>query len=152
MERLNGETVDWALERAGTCTGEHGTVSASGYLEREHADLQLWFRALKDMFDPNWILNPGKVVRSSGMKLSCPFASSSLQRPRRSSRSAADGPLPRALDRDPVAAQVALGCLPSSTTITGSSSGAGRSRGNRKLRYETPTLISPIVPPTRIAR
>ena len=65
-ERLNGEIVDWALERGGTCTGEHGIgLGKLGYLEREHGDLQPWFRALKDLFDPNGILNPGKVVRSS---------------------------------------------------------------------------------------
>jgi D-lactate dehydrogenase (cytochrome) len=64
-ERLNGEIVDWALTRGGTCTGEHGIGSGKlGYLEREHGDLQPWFRAVKDMFDPNGILNPGKVVRA----------------------------------------------------------------------------------------
>jgi D-lactate dehydrogenase (cytochrome) len=67
-ERLNSEIVDWALERGGTCTGEHGIgLGKLGYLEREHGDLQPWFRALKDMFDPNGILNPGKVVRSSSV-------------------------------------------------------------------------------------
>ena len=41
--------------------------------------------------------------------------------------------------------------FPSSTTITGSPSSAGRRRGKRKLEYETATVISAIVPPTRIA-
>ncbi|MDX6518608.1 MAG: hypothetical protein QOF50_1454, partial [Gaiellaceae bacterium] len=34
-----------------------------GYLEREHGDLVRYLRALKQIFDPNGILNPGKVLR-----------------------------------------------------------------------------------------
>jgi D-lactate dehydrogenase (cytochrome) len=63
-ERLNSEIVDWALERGGTCTGEHGIGQGKlAYLEREHGDLLPWLRALKQVFDPNGILNPGKVVK-----------------------------------------------------------------------------------------
>ena len=65
--RLNAEIVDWALERGGTCTGEHGIGPGKlDYLEREHGDLVPWFAALKRVFDPHGILNPGKVVSSSG--------------------------------------------------------------------------------------
>jgi D-lactate dehydrogenase (cytochrome) len=61
---LYAELVDWALERGGTSTGEHGVgVGKIGYLEREHGDLVPYLRALKQVFDPNGILNPGKVVR-----------------------------------------------------------------------------------------
>ncbi|MGH3072119.1 MAG: FAD-binding oxidoreductase [Gaiellaceae bacterium] len=61
--RLNAEIVEWALARGGTCTGEHGIgIGKLGYLEREHGDLVPWFRAMKRLFDPNGILNPGKVV------------------------------------------------------------------------------------------
>jgi D-lactate dehydrogenase (cytochrome) len=60
---LNDELVDWALARGGTCTGEHGIgLGKLAYLEREHGDLLPYFRALKRAFDPNGILNPGKVV------------------------------------------------------------------------------------------
>jgi D-lactate dehydrogenase (cytochrome) len=56
--------VDWALERGGTSTGEHGIgLGKLDYLEREHGDLVPYLRALKGAFDPNGILNPGKVVR-----------------------------------------------------------------------------------------
>jgi D-lactate dehydrogenase (cytochrome) len=66
-ERLNAEIVDWALARGGTCTGEHGIgLGKLDYLEREHGDLVPWYRALKELLDPNGILNPGKVVRASG--------------------------------------------------------------------------------------
>jgi D-lactate dehydrogenase (cytochrome) len=62
-ERLNAAIVDWALERGGTCTGEHGIgIGKLGYLEREHGDLVPWLRALKQAFDPLGILNPGKAV------------------------------------------------------------------------------------------
>jgi D-lactate dehydrogenase (cytochrome) len=65
--RLNAEIVDWALERGGTCTGEHGIGAGKlDYLEREHGDLVPWFAALKRVFDPHGILNPGKVVSPSG--------------------------------------------------------------------------------------
>ena len=61
---LYAELVDWALDRGGTSTGEHGVGAGKiGYLEREHGDLVPYLRAVKQVFDPNGILNPGKVVR-----------------------------------------------------------------------------------------
>ncbi len=63
-QALYAELVDWALERGGTSTGEHGIgLGKLDYLEREHGDLLPYLRAVKDAFDPNGILNPGKVVR-----------------------------------------------------------------------------------------
>jgi D-lactate dehydrogenase (cytochrome) len=60
---LYAELVEWALERGGTSTGEHGIgLGKLGYLEREHGDLLVHLRAIKRAFDPNGILNPGKVV------------------------------------------------------------------------------------------
>ena len=42
---------------------QHGIgLGKLAYLEREHGDLMPYFRALKRAFDPNGILNPGKVV------------------------------------------------------------------------------------------
>ena len=62
-ETLNHDIVEYALARGGTCTGEHGIgIGKIGYLEQEHADLMPYFRAVKQVFDPNGILNPGKVV------------------------------------------------------------------------------------------
>jgi D-lactate dehydrogenase (cytochrome) len=64
-QTLNGELVDYALARGGTCTGEHGIgLGKIAYLEREHGDLLPQLRALKRAFDPNGILNPGKVLRA----------------------------------------------------------------------------------------
>ena len=62
-ERLNDELVEHALAVGGTCTGEHGVGAGKlGYLEREHGDLLPLMREIKRAFDPNGILNPGKVV------------------------------------------------------------------------------------------
>ena len=38
-EAVNAEIVDYALQRGGTCTGEHGIgVGKTGYLRKEHGD------------------------------------------------------------------------------------------------------------------
>jgi D-lactate dehydrogenase (cytochrome) len=62
-EALNASIVDDALARGGTCTGEHGIgYGKLDYLEREHGDLVPLYRGIKRVFDPNGIMNPGKVV------------------------------------------------------------------------------------------
>jgi D-lactate dehydrogenase (cytochrome) len=62
-EALNASIVDDALARGGTCTGEHGIgYGKLDYLEREHGDLVPLYRGIKQVFDPNRIMNPGKVV------------------------------------------------------------------------------------------
>ncbi len=55
--------VDDALARGGTCTGEHGIGAGKiDALVQEHGDLIPLFLAIKAAFDPNGILNPGKVL------------------------------------------------------------------------------------------
>jgi D-lactate dehydrogenase (cytochrome) len=62
-EALNARVVEDALARGGTCTGEHGIgFGKLGYLEQEHGDLIPLFRGIKQLLDPNGILNPGKVI------------------------------------------------------------------------------------------
>jgi D-lactate dehydrogenase (cytochrome) len=62
---LTDELVEFALAHGGTCTGEHGIgLGKIDYLEREHGDLLPYYRGLKQLFDPNGILNPGKVLRT----------------------------------------------------------------------------------------
>lgn len=61
---INEEIVTYALERGGTCTGEHGVgLGKMKYLEREHgASSVALMRTIKCTFDPLNILNPGKVI------------------------------------------------------------------------------------------
>ena len=55
--------VDDALARGGTCTGEHGIgLGKIDALVQEHGDLIPLMQAIKASFDPNGILNPGKVL------------------------------------------------------------------------------------------
>lgn len=62
-EELGRRLVEDALGRGGTCTGEHGVgLGKLEALEREHGDLVPLYRGLKALFDPEGILNPGKVV------------------------------------------------------------------------------------------
>jgi D-lactate dehydrogenase (cytochrome) len=62
-EALNAALVEDALARGGTCSGEHGIgLGKLAYLEREHGDLVPLYRGIKQLLDPNGILNPGKVV------------------------------------------------------------------------------------------
>ena len=58
------QLVDDALRRGGTCTGEHGIGAGKiELLEREHPDLLPLYAGIKHLFDPNGIMNPGKVLR-----------------------------------------------------------------------------------------
>jgi D-lactate dehydrogenase (cytochrome) len=60
---LNASVVEDALARGGTCTGEHGVgFGKLEFLEQEHADLVPIYRGIKQLFDPNGIMNPGKLV------------------------------------------------------------------------------------------
>jgi D-lactate dehydrogenase (cytochrome) len=62
-EALNAAIVEHALAVGGTCSGEHGIgMGKIAYLEREHGDLVPLMREVKRVFDPNGILNPGKVL------------------------------------------------------------------------------------------
>jgi D-lactate dehydrogenase (cytochrome) len=62
--------VDYAIVRGGTCSGEHGIgIRKIPFLERQHPDLIPWMRAIKALFDPQGIMNPGKVLAQPGL---CP--------------------------------------------------------------------------------
>jgi len=61
-EAVNAEIVDYALQRGGTCTGEHGIgLGKTGHLQREHGDSLPLMREIKRIVDPNDIMNPGKI-------------------------------------------------------------------------------------------
>src|ERR671912_402871 len=61
-ESVNAEIVDYALERGGTCTGEHGIgMGKTGHLQKEHGDSLPFMREINRIADPNGIMNPGKI-------------------------------------------------------------------------------------------
>jgi len=63
---LIGEIVDRlvakTLELGGTATGEHGIgLGKRKYMVAEHGESLKWMQQIKSVFDPNGILNPGKI-------------------------------------------------------------------------------------------
>jgi D-lactate dehydrogenase (cytochrome) len=62
-EEIYASIVERAIELGGTCTGEHGIgFGKREYLELEHGEGVIEaMRRVKAAFDPNDILNPGKV-------------------------------------------------------------------------------------------
>jgi D-lactate dehydrogenase (cytochrome) len=52
-----------SLELGGTATGEHGVgLVKMKFMEAEHGPALEWMRQIKALFDPEGILNPGKIV------------------------------------------------------------------------------------------
>ncbi|MFD1927915.1 FAD-binding oxidoreductase [Sporosarcina siberiensis] len=61
---LNERIVLYALERGGTCTGEHGVgIGKQKYQEREHGAALLVMEKIKKALDPDNLLNPNKIVK-----------------------------------------------------------------------------------------
>jgi len=59
---INELIVNRAIEVGGTCTGEHGVgLGKRRFQEKEHGDALDIMRSIKKMFDPEGILNPGKI-------------------------------------------------------------------------------------------
>lgn len=59
---LNEHIVNYALSKGGTCTGEHGVgVGKMKYQALEHGYAYEIMKSIKKTFDPNNILNPGKI-------------------------------------------------------------------------------------------
>jgi len=63
MEAALSDLIDMSLEMGGTVSGEHGVgYTKRHYLEREVGPAQVrLMKGVKAAFDPNMILNPGKV-------------------------------------------------------------------------------------------
>jgi D-lactate dehydrogenase (cytochrome) len=63
-KRLNDRMVDRAIAAGGTCTGEHGIgLGKQESLLKEHGEGVDIMRDIKRTFDPNNLLNPGKIFR-----------------------------------------------------------------------------------------
>jgi len=60
---LNDRLVERALRMGGPCTGEHGIGSGKiKYMEAEHGDSLDLMRQIKQAFDPDNLMNPGKML------------------------------------------------------------------------------------------
>ena len=64
IEAANAEMFQLSIDLAGTLTGEHGIgLSKAPYMTLEHDAVAMdVMRGIKRMFDPNNILNPGKMA------------------------------------------------------------------------------------------
>jgi FAD/FMN-containing dehydrogenase len=68
LDVVAGEVFDLAISVGGTLSGEHGDgYVRTPFLERLYGrEVYNLFRAVKEVFDPRGILNPGKIVGSQG--------------------------------------------------------------------------------------
>ena len=66
MEAIAREAFQWVMQYGGSWSGEHGDGQLRGQFlpDMFGPDLYQAFRELKDLFDPEHLLNPGKVVDS----------------------------------------------------------------------------------------
>ena len=63
MESLAAELYEKVWLLRGTISGEHGDgLSRTPFLARQYGPLVNVFRELKQIFDPQGLLNPGKIV------------------------------------------------------------------------------------------
>ena len=62
INEITQRLVAKSLELGGTATGEHGVgLGKRKYMVAEHGSSLEWMRRVKSLFDPNCILNPGKI-------------------------------------------------------------------------------------------
>ena len=60
---LNDRLVERTLRMGGTCTGEHGIGSGKlKYMQSEHGESLELMRKIKHAYDPENLMNPGKVI------------------------------------------------------------------------------------------
>ncbi|HEX6818104.1 MAG TPA: FAD-binding oxidoreductase [Ktedonobacterales bacterium] len=62
-QAFSGRLVERALALGGTATGEHGVgLLKRKYMAAEHGPALEWMRKVKALFDPENLLNPGKIL------------------------------------------------------------------------------------------
>jgi D-lactate dehydrogenase (cytochrome) len=62
VQAANALIVEKAIELEGTATGEHGVgIGKRKFMTRQHGAALEVMRQIKNLLDPNWILNPGKI-------------------------------------------------------------------------------------------
>lgn len=64
MEQAVADLFKLSIDLSGTLTGEHGVgIAKAPFMKLEHDDIEMnMMRAVKKTFDPNNILNPGKMA------------------------------------------------------------------------------------------
>jgi D-lactate dehydrogenase (cytochrome) len=62
IKEISQRLVSKSIELGGTATGEHGIgLGKRKYMAAEHRTSLQWMKRVKSLFDPNGILNPGKI-------------------------------------------------------------------------------------------
>jgi D-lactate dehydrogenase (cytochrome) len=62
IKEISHRLVSKCIELGGTATGEHGIgLGKRKYMVAEHGTSLQWMKRVKSLFDPNGILNPGKI-------------------------------------------------------------------------------------------
>ena len=70
LETLASDLYDTVWLLGGTMGGEHGDgLSRTPFASRQHGPLVNVFREVKRIFDPQGVLNPGKIVPSPGARM-----------------------------------------------------------------------------------
>lgn len=65
--QLNKDIVNYAIDVGGTCTGEHGIGTGKRqYLQAEHGEAYEIMKQIKNLFDPNNLLNPNVLFINEG--------------------------------------------------------------------------------------
>ena len=60
--QVNNAIVKFAIDLGGTATGEHGVgIGKRKFMEQEHGVSLNVMKRIKSLFDPNGIMNPGKI-------------------------------------------------------------------------------------------
>lgn len=63
MAAISRDIFEIALSVGGTVSGEHGNgIARSGYVEQQYGPLYPVFQQIKSLFDPEGLLNPGKII------------------------------------------------------------------------------------------
>jgi len=61
-DKANEEIVSHSISLGGTATGEHGVgIGKRKFMDQEHGESLQVMKKIKQLFDPNGILNPGKI-------------------------------------------------------------------------------------------
>lgn len=69
VEKISEETYELVSKLGGTLDAEHGDgLLREPYIKKFQPDLYKVYLDIKNIFDPFWILNPGKIVSNSDYK------------------------------------------------------------------------------------